>query len=68
MNKATWAIRHGVVGVIALLSACTQRRDIAAELRYVKDKHQLCYAVLDSESDMSSVLSVTSVPCDKVGL
>jgi hypothetical protein len=68
MNKATCAIRLGVIGVIALLSACTQRRAIAAELRYVKDKHQLCYAVLDSESDMSSVLSVTSVPRDKVGL
>ena len=68
MPISTRGIKLGVVSLIALLSACTQRRDIAAELRYVKDRHQLCYAVLDSESDMSSVLSVTNVPCDRVGL
>ena len=65
MFKSTLAV---TVGLIGLLSACTQRRDVAADLRYVKDEHQVCYAVLDSESDTSVVLSLTSVPCDKVGL
>jgi hypothetical protein len=68
MLTLTRAVKISLIGLIVLLSACTQRRDIVGELRYVKDKHQLCYAVLDSESDVSTVLSLTSVPCDKVGL
>lgn len=42
---------------------------IAARLSYIKDKHGMCYAVISSLSyGTYAVVSITDVPCEKVGL
>lgn len=56
---------------IALLSACGPASEQALRegLTYFKDKHGICYARYSSmDSHGYNLESITSVPCDKVGL
>jgi hypothetical protein len=62
---------------IALLVSCNanQTNDIVnngqllSAITYFKDVHGLCYASISSRTyGLYNVVSITNVPCDKVGL
>jgi hypothetical protein len=59
--------------VLLLLSGCEQptkpTTEIASELAYFKDRFSICYAAVSSFTHSGyKVISITSVPCDKVNL
>ena len=58
-----------LIGLIARLSACTRVPALLPHcVTSVKDKHSLCPAVLDSESDISTCVVHEQRPCDQAGL
>lgn len=67
-------MKIAVVIVLALLSSCAAPRRVDShnygnKLSYFKDGYGLCYAALASSSYGGSyIVTITNVPCDKVGL
>lgn len=67
-----------LAALVLSLSACNpmphdmkpaDAQELASHISYIKDGHGICYALLASASyGAFNIVSLTIVPCDKVGL
>ena len=67
-----------VIFLLLLFAGCARpretgestRKDIAGRLQYFKDRYGVCYAVIEADTSNPFInsVSITSVPCEKVGL